>query len=243
MNSISTTYRESEQAYFKKGVLDGLPISIGYMPVALTFGLIAGATGLSALESVLMSFIVYAGAAQYMALSMIALGSGALEIIVSTFIVNLRHILMSASIHERAEESSKKTRAAYAFGLTDEVFAVVSSQEKPIRTPYIFGVGSIAYASWVIFTWVGYYAGSFLPEVLQEGMGIALFALFIALLVPSVKSQGRAVVLLAFLAAIFNSIFQIFMATGWSIMFATIAALAIFELLEYFVREKGGDKG
>lgn len=240
LDSVSSTYAKEEQTYWKKGIVDGLPIAVGYMPVALTFGLIAGTTGLSSLESVLMSMIVFAGASQYMALSMIGLGTGAVEIILATFIVNFRHLLMSASIHERAEKSSKRIRALYAYFLTDEVFAVASTKEKPIRTGYIISVGIIAYLSWVIFTGIGYYAGSFLPEVLQKGMAIALFALFIALLVPSIKKEGRIVVVLASFGAIFHYIFQFFMSTGWAIMFGTIAAILLYEWIEYRVMKKRG---
>lgn len=235
MDSVS----HANPAYWKQGLLDGIPIGIGYMPVALTFGLIAGSTGLSVQEAVLMSLVVFAGASQYMALSMIALGSGALEIIAATFIVNFRHLLMSASIHERAEKSSKKVRALYAFGLTDEVFAVASTKDSPVRSGYIIGVATIAYMSWVSFTGVGYFAGSFLPMVLQESMAIALYALFIALLVPSVKKEGRLVISLAVLGGLFHSLFQVWISTGWAIMLGTIAAVFLLELVELSVK-KGG---
>ncbi|MDG5789186.1 AzlC family ABC transporter permease [Evansella sp. AB-P1] len=231
MESVSNLYHQ-EESVLKKGIVNGLPIAIGYMPVALTFGLIAGSTGLSVAEAVLMSMIVFAGASQYMALTMIALGSGALEIILATFIVNFRHLLMSAAISEMGEKSSKKVRALYAFGLTDEVFAVASTKEAPIRSHYIIGLGISAYTSWVFFTGVGFYAGSFLPAIIQESMAIALYALFIALLIPSIKKEGKIVIALAFLGGIFHTIFQVWMATGWAIMFGTIAAVVILEGIE-----------
>ncbi|MDQ0257990.1 4-azaleucine resistance transporter AzlC [Evansella vedderi] len=237
METVSSSY--AEPSHLKKGIIDGIPIGIGYMPVALTFGLIAGTTGLTVAEAVLMSMIVFAGASQYMALTMIALGSGALEIILATFIVNFRHLLMSASIHERAEKSSKKIRAVYAFGLTDEVFAVASTKEEPIRSNYIIGVAAVAYTSWVTFTGVGYFAGSFLPGILQESMAIALYALFIALLIPSIKKEGKVVISLSILGGLFHSIFQFWVATGWAIMFGTIAALLVFEGIESLWKKRG----
>ncbi len=222
----------------KRGLASGIPIALGYMPVALTFGLISGTTGLTVIEALLMSLIVFAGAAQYMALSMVALGSSAMEIVIATFIVNFRHLLMSASIHEGAEESSVRKRVFYGFFLTDEVFAVASTSSKPIRSDYIIGVGLIAYGSWVGFTGVGYFAGSFLPEILQESMAIALYALFIALLVPSVKTQGKVVIRLAILGAFFNAFFQMWLSTGWSIMVATIVAVVIYEGFEQLVKKE-----
>ena len=240
LESISVC-KKTGTGMLKKGALDGIPIAIGYMPVALTFGLIAGATGLTVAEAVLMSMIVFAGAAQYMALSMIALGSGAVEIILSTFIVNFRHLLMSASIHERAEKSSKKVRALYAFGLTDEVFAVASTQEAPVRSGYIIGTAATAYSSWVSFTAIGFFAGSFLPGLLQESMAIALYALFIALLVPSIKNNGKIVILLALLGGVFHTIFQVWLSTGWAIMLGTISAVVLFEVIDQVVL-RGGKK-
>ncbi|WP_051314769.1 AzlC family ABC transporter permease [Alteribacter aurantiacus] len=231
LTAIESTGKK-DSPYFKKGAMDGLSIAVGYMPVAITFGLIAGATGLTVVEAVLMSMVVFAGAAQYMALSMIALGSGALEIVLATFIVNLRHLLMSASIHEKAEKGSKGERALYAFGMTDEVFAVASTKPAPIRSFYVIGVAAVAYGSWVGFTGVGYYMGSLLPLILQESMAIALYALFIALLIPSIKKEGKMVIILAGMGGLFHSLFALFLSTGWSIMFATIIAVLLYEGLE-----------
>lgn len=216
----------------RRGLSAGLPIAFGYMPVAITFGLLAGATGLSVYEAVLMSMIVFAGAAQYMALSMIAVSAGMIEIVLATFIVNFRHLLLSASVQERAEPSSKRYRALFGFFLTDEVFAVTSVKQPPLQTAYILGTGITAYSSWVFFTGAGYYTGAFLPPVLQESMGIALYALFIALLVPSVKEVGRPALILALLGGGFHWIYQLQLATGWSIMAATITAVIVYELVE-----------
>ncbi|SER94154.1 4-azaleucine resistance probable transporter AzlC [Salipaludibacillus aurantiacus] len=233
------TLNSTEINWFRRGIAAGIPIAFGYMPVAVTFGLLAGATGLSGSEAVLMSMLVFAGAAQYMALSMMALGSGAAEIITATFIVNFRHLLMSASIRERAEVGSKRSRALYGFFLTDEVFAVSSTSELPVRSHYITGVGMIAYGSWVGFTGVGYFAGSFLPGLLTESMAIALYALFIALLIPSVKKEGKVVIRLAFLGAVFNAVFQLWLSTGWSIMSATILAVIVYEGIDQKIIRRG----
>ncbi|WP_438502697.1 AzlC family ABC transporter permease [Alteribacter natronophilus] len=222
----------TQTAFLKKGLADGLPIAVGYMPVAITFGLIAGATGLTAAEAVLMSMLVFAGAAQYMSLSMIAVGAGAFEVVLATFIVNLRHLLMSASISEKAETGTKGQRALYAFGMTDEVFAVASTKKAPLRSFYIIGVAGVAYGSWVGFTAAGFYMGAFLPLVIQESMAIALFALFIALLVPSIRKEGRMVVILAGMGALFHTVLALWLSTGWAIMFATILAVTVYECFE-----------
>ncbi|WP_246125604.1 AzlC family ABC transporter permease [Alkalicoccus halolimnae] len=227
----TAAYIEKDDS-LRRGLTAGLSIAFGYMPVAITFGLLAGSTGLTVFEAVLMSMLVFAGAAQYMALSMIAIGAGALEIVLATFIVNFRHLLMSASINERAEPTSKKFRSLFGFFLTDEVFAVSSVKQPPVSGSYILGVGLSAYSSWVGFTAAGYFTGALLPAVLQESMGIALYALFIALLVPSVKEEGRPVIILALMGGGFHWIYQLFMETGWAIMSATITAVILYELLD-----------
>jgi 4-azaleucine resistance transporter AzlC len=231
----------SEQTHglWKKGIQAGLPIAIGYMPVAFTFGLLAKAAGLSLFETVGMSIIVFAGASQYIALSMIAAASGAAELILTTFIMNIRHLLMSASLKERAEEEPKWLKAIYAFFITDETFSVAAtSQEKKLTGSYLLGLGLAAYSSWVVFSGAGYVMGSGLPESLQASMGIALYAMFIALLVPAAK-KSRKVIALAGTAAVLNSLFSFipFLSGGWGIILSTlIAAVSI----EFFVK---GDEG
>jgi 4-azaleucine resistance transporter AzlC len=231
--------REDSPQFWKKGIQAGLPIAIGYMPVAFTFGLLAKAAGLSLFETVGMSIIVFAGASQYIALSMIAAASGAAEMIITTFIMNIRHLLMSASLKELADEEPKWLRTIYAFFITDETFSVAAtSAEKKLTGSYLLGLGITAYSSWVIFSGVGYVMGAGLPAELQTSMGIALYAMFIALLVPAAK-KSRKVIMLAGSAAVLNSLFSFvpFLNGGWGIILSTlIAAVSI----EFFV--KGDEK-
>lgn len=227
---MSTTILAKKQSEFRDGVQAGLSIAIGYMPIALTFGLIAKTTGLTVTETVLMSLIVFAGAAQYISLSLLALGTGVFEIILTTFIVNIRHFLMCASLNERVEDDLPVKKALYAFGITDETFSVAALKEGTVTTGYIFGVISISYASWVINSGLGHLIGASLPTVLQESMSVALYAMFVGLLVPSMKKQ-RKVLVLAGLAAVFNTIFALFLSTGWAIVTATLLSAIIVEFI------------
>jgi 4-azaleucine resistance transporter AzlC len=222
-----------EVSEFKKGLQAGLSIGIGYFPIALTFGLLAKTSGLTAYETVLMSIIVFAGASQYIALSLIAYGTGMFEIVLTTFIVNIRHFLMSTSLNEKLEEDHLVYKLFYSFGITDETFSVASMKEGTVTTGYMFGVISISYASWVVFSGVGHLIGASLPQTLQESMGVALYAMFIGLLVPSMK-KSRKVVFLALLAAVFNSIFTLghLMAQGWAIVASTLLSAVLIEVIE-----------
>lgn len=236
---MQTTTINQVKSSFKIGVSSGIPIALGYMPVAFTYGFIAKTTGLSLWETVLMSVIVYAGATQYMALDMIAKGIGALEIVLTTFIVNIRHLLMSASLNEKVEKDARWKKAIYAYGITDETFSVAAVQNGKLATSYMFGLNLIAYTSWILFSGVGFLAGSSLPDLFQEGMSIALYALFIGLLVPSMKKNMK-VIFLAGVAAAINSLFIGFeiLSTGWSIVISTIISVVLTEAI-ISLREKG----
>jgi 4-azaleucine resistance transporter AzlC len=230
---------ESRIGAWKSGLAAGGSIAVGYMPAALAFGLLAKTGGLTFVETVAMSAWVYAGASQYMALNLIAMGTGALEIVLTTFIVNLRHLLMSASVSEKAEPSPSWVRAIYAFGITDEVFAVAATREGKVPVTFIGVTAVLAYASWVSFSGVGYTVGAILPEMVQESMGIALYAMFIALLMPSLKKSMKAV-WLAGSAGVLNSVLLLWLPQGWSIVAATLGAAVLIELAGLNERRERG---
>ena len=155
-----------ENNQFSTGIKAGSSIAIGYFPVALTFGLLAKTAGLSLIEATAMSIFVYAGASQYMALSLITAGVAPLLIVTSTFVVNIRHFLMTAALNEKMQPARKWVKATYAFGITDETFSMLATGKKgKIPTAFAFGVALIAYGSWVIFTAIGHVIGANLPSL------------------------------------------------------------------------------
>lgn len=218
---------------FSAGIKAGLSIAIGYFPIALTFGLLAKTAGLSIIEATAMSIFVYAGASQYIALSLITAAVNPFVIVINTFIVNIRHFLMTASLNEKTVSDKKTVKALYSFGITDETFSVLATSKKEkISTAYIFGVTLIAYASWVVFTAVGHVIGANLPLFLQAAMSIALYAMFVGLLVPSMKGN-RKIIMLAGLAASIQSFFYFtaLLSTGWAILVSTLAASILIEIV------------
>jgi 4-azaleucine resistance transporter AzlC len=229
MAEITLSKQSSE---FRKGVQAGISIAIGYFPIALTFGLLAKTTGLSVGETIMMSLLVYAGASQYMSLSLLSMGTGIVEIVLTTFIVNIRHFLMAASLNERSEDDRILNKVIYSFGITDETFSVAATKEGTVTTGYLFGLFSIAYASWVINSGIGHVIGASLPQTLQDSMSVALYAMFIGLLVPSMKKSVK-VIFLAVLAAIFNSIFTYTksISSGWAIVSATLLSAVLVEAI------------
>lgn len=223
---------------FRRGLQAGVTIAIGYMPVALTFGLLAKSVDLNLMETLMMSIFVFAGAAQYMALNMIALGTGVFEIVMTTFIVNIRHFLMSTTLNEKVENDKKWKKALYSFGITDETFSVAATNEGRLHTSYMLGLIIISYSSWVVFSGIGHIVGGSLPSTLQDSMSIALYAMFVGLLVPSLK-KSRKVIYLAATAALFNALFvHVFqIAQGWAIIAATLISAVGIEWVEQKRRE------
>lgn len=224
---------------FRRGLQVGFPIMLGYIPVALTFGVLASQTGLSVVELTLMSAFVYAGASQFMGANMIAAGASAIEIIVATFVLNFRHFIMSFSfMNEIRHHYNLNTRFVFSLGLTDESFAVASLHKEKIKeekSMYFFlAIILSAYLSWVLGSLVGGLLGEIIPERLSQSMGIALYAMFIGLLIPSVKKEWK-VGLIALIAMFINMIASQFLSSGWAIVAGTV-----FGGLSgiYFLKEK-----
>jgi 4-azaleucine resistance transporter AzlC len=221
------TYEEND---FLAGVKAGISIAIGYLPIALTFGLLAKGTGLTFIETVSMSVFVFAGASQYISLSLLSAGISGLEIVFTTFIVNIRHILMGMTINEKAIDRNPFTKLIYAFGITDETFTVASTKRDKIKAPFMFGLILMAYGSWVVNTGLGHLVGASLPNALQQSMSIALYAMFIGLLIPAAKKHIKFLTL-AIVAGLLNSLLSIYISNGWAIVISTVSAAIIIESL------------
>jgi len=224
------------RSQFLRGMAAGLPVVIGYFPIAVTFGLLAN-EHISMLHAVCMSAWVYAGASQFMAIGLIGAQSAAAEIVAATFLMNFRHFIMSASISQRVKSQRSKAAPLIAFWLTDETFSVAMAMKKKLHPRFLLGLEISAYLSWVSGTSLGFSVGAFIPLLLQESMYIALYALFVALLIPHVKSslaKGSLYILFtAGFAAGVNTILQHFhiMKPGWALVTAILSASILGALL------------
>src|SRR5699024_806990 len=202
-----------------------LPIMIGYLPIALTYGVLAKQAGMSLLELTLMSVMVYAGASQFMGANMIAVGAGAVEIIIATFVLNFRHFVMSLSFMNHMRDFSIKQKLPLSLGLTDESFAVSALHTKEVEhkhgSYFYMALFLTAYISWITGSFIGGVLGEIIPEQLSQSMGIALYAMFIGLLIPSVKKEWK-VGLIAIIAMLINSIASQFVSSGWAIVLGTV---------------------
>lgn len=219
---------------FTQGMLKGWPIALGYFSISITFGIVATANGLTSWESTLMSIWVFAGASQFIAIELIAKAT-AFEIIFTTFVLNLRHLLMSTSLSKRIK-SSKSKSALFSFGITDETFAVASMDNEQHNMPgrYFAGIAFIAYCSWILGTMVGSLFGEFIPQSLTNSMGIALYAMFIALLTPAIKYSFLKTFIAASSGGLCTLLYYTVpqLSNGWSIIISTIFASVLGVLIQ-----------
>ncbi|MCS1350394.1 AzlC family ABC transporter permease [Mechercharimyces sp. CAU 1602] len=236
MERADSLILQQEQPTFIQGVIAGLPIVIGYFPVAITFGVLAQQMGVSVSHAFLMSSLVFAGASQFMALNMLALGTGALEIVLATFILNFRHFVMGLALMNQLEKLSRKWKLTLSLALTDEVFTVTSFNQERATPSYIAGLTGSSYLAWVGGTVVGALVSHIIPAGISESMSIALYAMFIALLVPAVRTCWHYGVI-ALISMAINTLIGMWLSSGWSIVIATlVGALAGVPLMR---RRKG----
>lgn len=213
--------KRNYKSEFLQGMKMGIPIVVGFIPVAIAFAIMAKEAGMSGLQAVLMSAMVFAGASQIMATGMIAAGASTISMIVATFILNLRHLIMSTCVVNQMEKSNIGLKLLACFGITDETFAVFTSNSKNFSIWYFFGLALMAYSSWVIGTVLGIVASDILPKIISDSFGIALYALFIALLVPNVKRSLRLGIIVVLTGGL-NWLLLNWLPSGWALIVATL---------------------
>ena len=180
---------------FKKGIVDGLPICLGYLSVSFAFGIFAVGSGLSILQALIISMVNVTSAGQLAAVPIICGGGGLLELAMSQLIINSRYSLMSVSLSQRLGESIKlRHRFIIAFGNTDEVFAVASSQKGNVGKRYMYGLILTPILGWSFGTLLGAVAGNVLPQIVTTSLGVAIYGMFIAIVVPQLKAENSALI-------------------------------------------------
>lgn len=176
---------------FKKGLKNGIPIFLGYLAVAFTFGVAAKDLGITSLEAIIISATNLTSAGQFAAIGIIASGSGYIEMALTQLVINLRYCLMSSSLSQRFDEKMKPVhRFLIAYGVTDEIFGVASVYAKDTIPPaYCYGVIAAAYPGWVLGTALGCISGTILPAKILSALGVALYGMFIAIIIPPTKKD------------------------------------------------------
>jgi len=217
------------QSQISTGMKEGFPIFIGYFPVAVAFGLLAKSVPLKIVETGLFSAIVFAGASQFIAASMLLSGASVASIIVTTFLINSRHFLLSASVAARLTGTRRWFWLA-AFGVTDETFAVATTRREPYGTPFLLGLNATAWLGWLSGTVTGYFAGGYLPSKIQLAMGILLYVMFLGILMPEVRRDKKVLIVAILSGAIHWSLQMLqWIPDGWCLVLAILLSVLIID--------------
>ncbi|NLO23022.1 MAG: AzlC family ABC transporter permease [Fibrobacter sp.] len=225
---------------FKKGIQDGVAIGIGYFAVSFSFG-VAGHQFLSPLYLTLISMSNLTSAGQFAGVKIIEASGSLLEILIATFFINIRYSLMGVSLSQKVLSSfGTKKRLLLSTGITDEIYAVAMGQNTKITASYFAGLMSLPYLGWSSGTFLGAYSGEILPKIVTNALGVALYAMFIAIVVPPMR-QKMSISIAVFISIALSLIFYyspVFskVSIGFSIVlsavFASIVAAVFFPIQE-----------
>ncbi len=172
------------------GLKKGIPICLGYISVSFTFGIMVVNSGLPVWMALFISMTNLTSSGQFAGTKLILAGASYFEITFATFIINIRYMLMSLSLSQKIDKNTKmRDKLIYSFGITDEVFAVASTESKPVTASYMYGLITTPYIGWSLGTLLGAVASNLLPASLAGAMGIALYAMFIAIIIPASKKS------------------------------------------------------
>ena len=224
---------------FKKGMLHGLPIGVGYLSVSFGFGIQAVRCGISVADASIISLTNLTSAGQAAGIDIIAAQGTLAEMALVQLLINLRYALMALSLSQKLDNSfGFLHRLIASYGITDEIFAVCVGQEEPVTPKYMYGVISVATVGWVLGTFLGALLGEILPASVTAALGLMLYGMFIAIIIPPAKKQRSvlAVVILAALLSVLCKYLLPMLTSGFSIIICAAAASVFGALL--FPREE-----
>lgn len=226
----------------KNGMKHGIPIALGYLSVSFTFGLMAVSSGMYWWQALLISMTNLTSAGQFAGLGIMLSGGALVEMALSQFVINLRYALMSLALSQKVDKSiSGIYRWIVGFGITDEIFALSMSQPKQVGKTYMFGLIAVPYAGWAAGTLAGALVGGILPEIISESLGIAIYGMFIAIIVPKAKENINCLKVVI-CSIVFSCCFKWLpvlnkLSSGFVIIICAVAASALGALL-YPIKEE-----
>lgn len=225
----------SKRNLFKKGLIDGIPICLGYLSVSFAFGIFSVENGLTPQEALLISMSCVTSAGQLAAVPIIAGAGSLIELAVSQLVINMRYALMSISLSQKFDRSiTTADRFAIAFINTDEVFAVASGQSGCVSKWYMYGLILLPWLGWSAGTIIGALVGNILPAIVTASLGVAIYGMFIAIVVPEMK-QSRPVAICVGIAVALSCLFYFVpmlqnIPSGFTIIICACTASAVMAL-------------
>ena len=214
---------------FFRGAVNGIPIALGYLSVSFGFGIMAANVGLTVTEATLISLLNLTSAGQVAGVEVIAAGGTLLEMALVQLTINLRYALMALSLSQKLDSRfTLPHRMLAAHGITDEIFGVCSAQTEPLTPAYMYGITLTAVFGWVLGTFLGAAAGSLLPASVTAALGIVLYGMFLAIIIPPARRQKSVlfVVLLAALLSVVCKYLLPMISTGFAVILCAVIAAA-----------------
>lgn len=212
---------------FRRGMRDGISIALGYLSVSFSFGILSVQSGLTVWQAVLISLTNLTSAGQVAGVGLIAANASMFELILAEIVINIRYSLMSLVLSQKADSSFRlPQRLLASYGITDEIFAVASIQKDPVKPRYMYGLILVPFLGWTLGTWLGAAAGTLLPEQITNSLGIALYGMFLAIILPPAR-KSRAIFVVIIIAAVISVLLHFFvkwMSGGFAMIIAALAA-------------------
>lgn len=217
---------------FIQGIKDGSAIGIGYLSVSFTFGLAAVSSGLQWWEALLVSMMNLTSAGQFAGITIMAAAGTYIELALSQLVINLRYALMSISLSQKVDRDFHAgKKALLGFAVTDEIFAVAMSREGEVSSSYFAGLSVLPYLGWTFGTLAGAVCGNILPQNVSDAMGLAIYGMFIAIIIPAMKKDSR-ILKITLLAIVFS--FALYylpglknISSGFAVILCAVAASAV----------------
>ena len=219
-----------------------MPIALGYIPVSFSFGMLAVQNGIPVWVAIVISMTNLTSAGQFAGMNIISAAGGMWEMTITTFVINLRYMLMSLSLSQKIGKMSLARRLITAFGITDEVFAVASTTPIAITFPFMLGLIAIPYIGWTLGTVLGAFINNLLPTSLADAMGITLYAMFIAIIIPASR-RDKNVLFVLIAAVILSCVLYFalpFISSGWAVIITAVLASAFGAT--FFPHNEEGEK-
>ena len=222
--------------HFGNGFVDGIPIGLGYLSVSFGFGISAVGDGLRFLEALIISMTNLTSAGQVAGVAVIVAGGTVIEMILTQLVINLRYSLMGITLTQRLDpRCTTPHRMLMSFGLTEEIFAVAASKPYPICPKYFYGLMTAPYLGWTLGTLLGAWAGNVLPADLRSAMGIMIYAMFVAIVLPPMKKNTGVLFVVLLSAALSCCMYYVpvlnKVSTGFSIIICAVLAAAVMAIL------------
>ena len=232
---------------FVRGMRDGIPICLGYFAVSFALGIAGRGVGMNAVQAFVMSLTMVASAGQFAAITLIGAGAGIIEMITTTIVVNLRYLLMSCSLTQKLSPETKLLhRLALSYCMTDEIFGLSISVDGFLRPVYTYGITVISVSGWCLGTVLGVVAGNILPALVTNALGVAMYGMFLAIIIPPAKENHFLGALVAVSMAA-SGLFSVLpylkaISSGFRVIILTILIAGIAALI-HPIEEPGDNPG